>query len=385
MTASTTIDRRRQLIQEQAVLNGVDYVEVVTPPAGSPATQLRVVFVNPISTIPSPTQIRVVGGDRIPSVQVESVDITDDPGTVLITLAGSGDFSTYTLEMVGGVTDPVPPTWIDPVLASACFTFGLDCLSDLPCDDEPACPAAAVVGPQLDYLARDWESLRVLLLDRMSVLQPNWTQRNAADVRMALIELLAELGDRASYKLDAITTEAYLGTARRRISVRRHARLVDYAMSDGTNARTWVQFALPDDVRLVSGGSVPVIPAGTRLLTGGLDAPCLIPVGSDAEISARRAGAIEFQAMDSLSVVAGVHSIDALLHLVRRAACTAGWGNLGDAIWPHARPCSRAGADPDGEPRPRRPAEGRGGRGPVPPAGCPVDRRGCLRRRQPAP
>ena len=63
---------------------------------------------------------------------------------------------------------------------------------------------------------------------------------------MVLIELLAELGDRASYKQDAITTEAYLGTARRRISVRRHARLVDYAMGDGTNARTWVQFAVPE-------------------------------------------------------------------------------------------------------------------------------------------
>ena len=38
-----------------------------------------------------------------------------------------------------------------------------------------------------------------------------------------------------------MATEAYLGTARRRVSVRRHARLVDYFMHDGCNARTWVQ------------------------------------------------------------------------------------------------------------------------------------------------
>ena len=308
MTAPASTDRRRQLVREQTSLNGVDYVEVVTPPAGSPATQLRVVFVNPLGTIPGPAQILVAGGDRIPSVPVKAVDVTDDPDTVLVTLAGRGDLSTYTLEIVGGVTDLAPPAWIDPVLASACFTFSLDCMSDLPCDQEPACPPAAVIEPRLDYLARDWESLRAVLLDRMSVLQPNWTQRNTADVRMTLIELLAELGDRASYRQDAITTEAYLGTARRRISVRRHARLVDYAMSDGTNARTWVHFAVPDEVRLVAGGSVPVIPAGTRLLTGSLDAPCLLPAGSDAEISARRDGAIEFQALDSLSVVAGAHS-----------------------------------------------------------------------------
>jgi Baseplate J-like protein len=308
MTASTSINRRRQLVQGQAVLNGVDYVEVVTPPAGNPATQLRVVFVNPLGSIPAPTQIRVVGGDRIPSVPVQAVDLTDDPATILVTLAGPGDFSTYTLEMVGGATNSAPPAWIDPVLNSACFTFSLDCMSDLPCVDQQACPPAAIVEPQLDYLARDWESLCALLLDRMSVLQPNWTQRNAADVRMTLIELLAELGDRVSYKQDAITTEAYLGTARRRISAGRHARLVDYAMGDGTNARTWVQFSLPDDVRLVSDDKVPVIPVGTRLLTGNPDAPCLIPAGSAAEINARRAGAIEFQALDSLSVVVGRHS-----------------------------------------------------------------------------
>ena len=141
MTASTSIDRRRQLVQEQTALNGVDYVEVVTPPAGSPATQLRVVFVNPLNTIPGPDQIRVAGGDRIPSVPVEAVDVTDDPDTVLVTLAGSGDLSTYTLQLVGGTTDPTPPAWIDPVLSSACFTFGLDCMSDLPCDDAAGLPA----------------------------------------------------------------------------------------------------------------------------------------------------------------------------------------------------------------------------------------------------
>lgn len=308
MIAPSSANSRRRLIQEQAVLNGLDYVEVVTPAAGHPATQLRVTFVNPLGIVPDPTQIRVAGGDRIPSVPVQAVGLTDDPATILVTLAGPGDLSTYTLEIAGGVTDPAPPAWIDPVLSRACFTFGLDCASELPCTGEQACPPAAVTEPRLDYLARDWESLCAVLLDRMSVLQPNWTRRNAADVRMTLIELLAEVGDRVSYKQDAITTEAYLGTARRRISVRRHARLVDYAMGDGTNARTWVQFSLPQDVRLVSDGDAPVIKAGLRLLTGGPGAPGFIPAGSAAEISARRAGALEFQTLDSLPVLAGVHS-----------------------------------------------------------------------------
>jgi hypothetical protein len=56
-----------------------------------------------------------------------------------------------------------------------------------------------------------------------------------------LVELLAYVGDYLSYQQEAITTEAYLGTARLRTSIRRHARLVDYFMHDGCNARVWIQ------------------------------------------------------------------------------------------------------------------------------------------------
>src|SRR5690606_11184234 len=47
---------------------------------------------------------------------------------------------------------------------------------------------------------------------------------------------------------DVIATEAYLETARLRTSVRRHARLVDYAMHEGANARAWVTVCVGDDV-----------------------------------------------------------------------------------------------------------------------------------------
>ena len=47
-------------------------------------------------------------------------------------------------------------------------------------------------------------------------------------------------GDYLSYHQDAIGTEAYLATARRRLSVVRHARLLDYFLVEGCNARTWL-------------------------------------------------------------------------------------------------------------------------------------------------
>jgi hypothetical protein len=68
------------------------------------------------------------------------------------------------------------------------------------------------------------------------------------------VELLAYVGDYLSYQQDATATESYLGTARRRVSVRRHARLLDYIMHEGSNARVWVQVRVnADNVTLKKG------------------------------------------------------------------------------------------------------------------------------------
>jgi hypothetical protein len=78
------------------------------------------------------------------------------------------------------------------------------------------------------------------MLDRMALLMPDWKERHVPDVGIALVELLAYTGDHLSYYQDAVATEAYLDTARQRVSVRRHAHLVDYRMHEGNNARAWV-------------------------------------------------------------------------------------------------------------------------------------------------
>ena len=78
------------------------------------------------------------------------------------------------------------------------------------------------------------------MLDRLLVTMPEWRERHIPDIGITLVELMAYVADQLSYSLDAVTTEAYLSTARLRISVRRHARLVDYRMHEGCNARSWV-------------------------------------------------------------------------------------------------------------------------------------------------
>ena len=106
---------------------------------------------------------------------------------------------------------------------------------------------------------------------------PDWQERHVPDLGIALVELLAYAGDHLSYYQDAVATEAYLDTARQRISVRRHARLVDYLMHEGCNARAWVCIEAdsdlppiaPDDLFFVTGlnQTLPPYKDGSCLLT----------------------------------------------------------------------------------------------------------------------
>ncbi len=97
------------------------------------------------------------------------------------------------------------------------------------------------IQPEIDYLAKDYASFRRLMLDHLQLRAPNWNESSMADMGHVLVEILAYAADHLSYYQDAVATEAYLGTARRRRSIKRHARLLDYIMHEGCNARVWVQ------------------------------------------------------------------------------------------------------------------------------------------------
>ena len=174
-------------------------------------------------------------------------------------------------------------------------SFVVDCPSELDCVAEPGPPPPAPPGPELSYLAKDYASFRRLLFDRLAVTMPAWREEHVPDIGVTLVELLAYVGDQLSYHQDAVATEAYLDTARQRISVRRHARLVDYRMHEGCNARTWVcvdtdrDVTLPADVSFVTGSTDPAgaVPAGTDPAAG--DPAVFVPVEPGRAGGPRRA------------------------------------------------------------------------------------------------
>ncbi|MDF0515741.1 putative baseplate assembly protein [Bradyrhizobium yuanmingense] len=181
---------------------------------------------------------------KVTGVRLRGSEDAGGDNSMEVAIDRAGDGSTYSLSLVdldadGEPTDEVLPG-IDPRYAGANFSFRLDEVSDIDCKQPPAASNAVLPLPEINYLARDYGSFRQLMLDRLAVTVPAWQEQHVPDVGITLVEVLAYVADHLSYYQDAVATEAYLGTARQRISVRRHARLVDFAMHEGCNARAFV-------------------------------------------------------------------------------------------------------------------------------------------------
>ena len=229
--------QRRDLVLQTPGLNALDYVEVPGPTGCG--SQLALTFLKSAQSLAlTPANIRLTGDTTLNATGIQP-STSDDPNTMVVQLDASGDFSPYTLTLVTSSTNSDPPSGIDPQLNSATFSFKADCPTPVDCMQTACCPSTLASPPDIHYLARDYDRFRQAMLDRISVLVPGWMETHEADPGITLVEALAYAADRVSYLQDAINTEAYIGTARSRISLRRHARLVDYQVSEGANARTW--------------------------------------------------------------------------------------------------------------------------------------------------
>src|ERR1700749_842945 len=99
------------------------------------------------------------------------------------------------------------------------FSFKAGCPTEFDCRPQIECAPNALAEPTLDYLAKDYQSFRRLMLDLVSMRNPSWPGRLPADLGITLVELLAYAGDYLSYYQDAGPgTESYLDTCLHRIS-----------------------------------------------------------------------------------------------------------------------------------------------------------------------
>jgi hypothetical protein len=305
---------RRAAVEAHPTLNGIDWLEVIDQeaPAGTPRQRtLLVRLLKPVPVVPvamDATHVRIEGGERIRKIDVlwaaaaapppdpalaPLLAALDDPAQVLVVrTSSSGDHSTYSLSLVEGSDSAQPFPGFDPRLFRIDFSFKVECGRDFDCRSEATCRSEPKPPPDIHYLARDYASLRRLIVDRLSQRMPGWRDRSAADLATTLAEMIAYVGDLQHYQLDAITTEAYLHTARRRSSLRRHALLVDYPLDEGCNARTWLHLE-------VNSGPHE-LPRGARFYTRVPGLPLRILPDSLDEASAGQAGAEPFESMQAV-------------------------------------------------------------------------------------
>ena len=248
-------------------LNGVDFVEFRRVP-GHPTLDVTFLKPPPVPPAIGPINFALIGGVRIVDLKVVDVKISaTDPLMLEVEVDREGDFSTYILD--------VAHILIDEELGQIAFSFKAGCPSEFDCLPVKDCPPTILNEPALDYMAKDYQSFRRLMVDLISERNPQWLERLPADLGMTLVELLAYASDYLSYFQDSGPgTEGFLETCMHRISAARHAKLIDYRMGQGRNAATFVHFVadvgangfLPKSTKVISRVSAPLI--GNVILPG---------------------------------------------------------------------------------------------------------------------
>ena len=98
---------------------------------------------------------------------------------------------------------------------------------------------------RISYTAREYESIRQELIDRIPTITDRWTDFNRSDVGMTLLELFCGVADMLCFYLDNQANEAYLPTARQRQNVIYLTDLVNYRLDRPVAATTTLYFTLP--------------------------------------------------------------------------------------------------------------------------------------------
>lgn len=284
---------RRELVLLSPTLNGIDYLEVVGP-AGC-GTQLALTFLKDARELSlAPGDIQLTGDTTITVTSITAA--TDaDPYTVTIQLDQTGDFAPYVLTLSN-----VPH--VDSQLDTVQFSFKAGCPTPADCLSDSCCSNPLPAPPDINYLAKDYAGFLQMMLDRLAVLVPGWTERHAADLGIAMVETLAYAADHLSYQQDAVTTEAYITTARSRISLRRHAKLVDYTPSEGCNARTLVFVdSVADNI---------VVPKCSTFYVGSPGLPVVAEQGGTVDQQLAAAAQPAFMSLQDATVFTAHNQID---------------------------------------------------------------------------
>jgi hypothetical protein len=191
---------RRALVLQSTNINGIDYLEVSKGVDGCGKQLLITMLKDSRGLALDKCQVQITGGTTTSQVTVAGVTVGTDaaPKVVTVQLNQSGDFSTYTLSLVAKPSTTDPPDGLDPQLSTVTFSFKAGCPTVADCLPCNCCPPDTTPEPDINYLAKDYGGFRQVMLDRMAVVAPAWSESHAADMGIALVEILAYAADHLS-------------------------------------------------------------------------------------------------------------------------------------------------------------------------------------------
>lgn len=187
---------------------------------------------------------QITGGSRVQSFQLTPVEAVDLPAewstlntakTAVVKVTPLGDYSEYAFT----ARSPGNETLWDPLFQEVKFRFRPDCYST-DCRRTSGVPPGEKLKAPMDYLARDYDGFRHMLFSYMGSKVPGWRPSSEADLDQVLISLISGIGDQLADFQDRVMSEAHFWTARKRVSLARHARLVDYHIHEGRQSTGWM-------------------------------------------------------------------------------------------------------------------------------------------------
>ena len=183
---------------------------------------------------------------------VQPVHVNDT--TILVDFANRGPRGLSTARLQSGRADP-----LHPFFAEASFDFFIDCPGG-DCREGAIAPEAAFTRqPALDYTTKDFDGFVQVAQNWALSTDPAWGDISPASTEQMLLELLAHHAEMLSLHQDRVAQEAFIDSARERLSLRRHAAFLGLSLDEGACAATVVAID-------IAPGQAGFLPAGTRIV-----------------------------------------------------------------------------------------------------------------------
>ena len=230
---------------------GIVALGFTEPPPPGFAVALTVRLAIPASGI-LPDDITVTAPDGLP-LETDVMPISDGDGEITLRFAQQGPRGQTRVRLLSGGDDP-----LDPFFAEAGFDFFVACPAG-DCREPDPPPPPAGPQPAIDLATKDFAGFLAVMQNWAAATDPNWAGGNPASTEAMLIELLAHHAEMLSLHQDRVAQEAFIDTARERLSLARHAAALGLSLDEGGSALAIVAVDLPP-------GRAGFLPAGTRFV-----------------------------------------------------------------------------------------------------------------------